>query len=246
MIIYPAIDLRGGRCVRLVEGDFARETIFDADPVAAAERWAEAGADWLHVVDLDGAVVGEPVNHEAIRRIRQSVTIPIQLGGGLRLDEHIAAAFDHGIDRVVLGTVAIRSPEFVTAGVARWSDQIAVGLDARDGRLAADGWLDQTDALAVDVAQALQEAGVQHFIFTDISRDGTLKGPNLPALSAMVDVIPEANVIASGGVGRHADIREVKETGAAGVIIGRALYDGRVDLAEAIAIGKATEESANS
>lgn len=244
MIIYPAIDLRGGRCVRLVEGDFSRETIFDADPVVAAERWAECGAEWLHLVDLDGAVVGEPVNHEAIRRIRQAVSIPIQLGGGLRLDEHITAAFDHGIDRVVLGTVAIRSPEFVTAAVERWGDKIAVGLDARDGRLAADGWLDQTDSLAIDVARALQQAGVQHFIFTDISRDGTLKGPNLPALATMVQAVPGANVIASGGVGHRNDIREAKATGVAGIIIGRALYDGRVDLADAIAIGKALEESA--
>jgi phosphoribosylformimino-5-aminoimidazole carboxamide ribotide isomerase len=245
MIVYPAIDLRAGRCVRLVEGDFARETIFDADPVVAAERWADAGAEWLHLVDLDGAVVGEPVNHEAIRRIRQAVAIPIQLGGGLRLDEHISAAFDHGIDRVVLGTAAIRSPEFVTAAVARWPEQIAVGLDARDGRLAADGWLDQTDAVAIDVAQSLQRAGVQHFIFTDISRDGTLKGPNLPALAAMVEAVP-AYVIASGGVGQPDDVHAAKATGAAGIIIGRALYDGRVDLAEAIAIGMATEESANS
>jgi phosphoribosylformimino-5-aminoimidazole carboxamide ribotide isomerase len=243
VIIYPAIDLRGGRCVRLVEGDFTRETIFDADPVAAAERWADEGAEWLHVVDLDGAVVGEPVNHEAIRRIRQSVSIPIQLGGGLRLDEHIAAAFDHGIDRVILGTVAIRSPELVSAAIERWSDKVAVGLDARDGRLAADGWLDQTDALAIDVAKALREVGVQHFIFTDISRDGTLKGPNLPALSAMVEAVPEANVIASGGVGEPEDVHAAKATGAAGIIIGRALYDGRVDLADAIAIGETTEEN---
>lgn len=234
MIIYPAIDLRGGRCVRLIEGDFSRETVFDDDPAEAARRWADAGAEWLHVVDLDGAVVGEPVNGEGIRRIRQAVDIPIQLGGGLRLEEHISAAFDHGVDRVILGTAAIRSPDLVTAAAKAWPDRVAVGLDARDGRLAAGGWLDQTDALATDVARALQAAGVRHFIFTDISRDGTLAGPNLVALAAMVEAVP-VDVIASGGIGQLDDVLHVAAAGAAGVIIGRALYDGRVDLAETIA-----------
>jgi phosphoribosylformimino-5-aminoimidazole carboxamide ribotide isomerase len=234
MTIYPAIDIRGGRCVRLVEGDFARETVFDDDPAAAAERWATAGADWLHIVDLDGAVVGEPVNIEAIRRVRQAVDFPIQLGGGMRLGDHIAAAFDHGIDRVILGTAAIRSPELVRDAAARWPGRIAVGLDARDGRLAADGWLDQTEALAVDVARALHAAGVQHFIFTDIRRDGTLHGPNLDAVRGMVEAVPTAGVIASGGVGKLDDVLDVAAAGASGVIIGRALYDGRVDLAAAM------------
>jgi phosphoribosylformimino-5-aminoimidazole carboxamide ribotide isomerase len=234
MIVYPAIDLRGGRCVRLIEGDFARETVFDDDPAEAASRWAAAGAEWLHVVDLDGAVVGEPVNGEAIRRIRQAVTIPIQLGGGLRLDEHISAAFDHGIDRAILGTAAIHAPELVTTAVLRWPDRIAVGLDARDGKLAAGGWLEQTEADAIAVARSLHASGVRHFIFTDISRDGTLHGPNLTALTAMIDSVP-ADIIASGGIGELADVTRVAATGAAGVIIGRALYDGRVSLADAIA-----------
>jgi phosphoribosylformimino-5-aminoimidazole carboxamide ribotide isomerase len=234
MIVYPAIDVRGGRCVRLVEGDFSRETVYDEDPAAVAVRWAAAGAAWLHVVDLDGAVVGEPVNTEAIRRIRQAVDVPIQLGGGLRLEEHVSAAFDHGINRVNLGTAAVRSPELVHCTVARWPGQIAVGLDARDGRLAAEGWLDQTDALAIDVAIALQAVGVRHFIFTDIRRDGTLTGPNLAALSDMVDRI-DAEVIASGGVGTLDDVAQIARSGAAGVIIGRALYDGRFELTAAIA-----------
>ena len=234
MIIYPAIDLRGGRCVRLIEGDFTRETVFDDDPAETASRWAAAGAEWLHVVDLDGAVVGEPVNIEAIRRIRQAVTIPIQLGGGLRLEEHISAAFDHGIDRAILGTAAIHTPELVTTAVLRWPDRIAVGLDARDGKLAAGGWLEQTEAEAIAVARALHGSGVRHFIFTDISRDGTLYGPNLTALTAMIDSVP-ADIIASGGIGELADVARVASTGAAGVIIGRALYDGQVGLADAIA-----------
>ena len=235
MTIYPAIDIRGGRCVRLIEGDFARETVYEEDPASAATRWAAAGAEWLHVVDLDGAVVGEPVNIGAIRRIRQAVDLPIQLGGGMRLTEHIAAAFDHGMNRVILGTAAIRTPDLVASAAARWPDQIAVGLDARDGRLAADGWLDQTNLGANDAARSLAAAGVGHFIFTDITRDGTLTGPNLPALLQMIAATPAA-VIASGGIGTLDDVGAIACSGAAGVIIGRALYDGRVDLAAALAL----------
>jgi len=237
MIVYPAIDVRGGRCVRLVEGDFARETAYDADPADAARRWADAGAGWLHVVDLDGAVVGEPVNVEAIVRIRAAVTIPIQLGGGLRMEEHLAAAFDHGVDRVVLGTAAIHDLALVSAAVARWGDAVAVALDARDGLLAARGWLEQTAAPATEVARRLAAAGVARFIFTDIARDGTLTGPNLPALRRMV-AATDAEVIASGGVGTAADVEQVRETGVAGVVIGRALYDGRVDLETALAAAR--------
>lgn len=243
MIVYPAIDIRGGRCVRLVEGDFDRETIFADDPASAATRWEAAGAEWLHVVDLDGAVVGEPVNIEAIRRIRQTVQIPIQLGGGIRLIDHVAGAFDHGVDRVILGTAAIRSPELVREAATRWPGRVAVGLDARDGRLAADGWLDQTDELAIDVAVALAAAGVRHFVFTDIRRDGTLQGPNLTALQSIVDALPSADVIASGGIGQLSDLLDVASTGAAGVIVGRALYDGRVELVEALAALRSRKES---
>ena len=238
MIVYPAIDIRGGRCVRLVEGDFARETVYDADPAEAAARWAAAGAEWLHVVDLDGAVVGEPVNTDALLRIRHAVEIPIQLGGGLRLEEHLAAAVDRGVDRVVLGTAALRSPELVDCAVARWGERVAVALDARGGRLAADGWLEQTDELVVGVARRLRGAGVRHFIFTDIARDGTLTGPNVPAVRALVADL-DAGVIASGGVGSVNDIIAVAVAGAAGVIVGRALYDGRIDLPSAIAAVRA-------
>lgn len=237
MIVLPAIDLRAGRCVRLVEGDFARETAYDADPTEAAKRWAAAGSEWLHVVDLDGAVVGEPVNVEAVHRIRHSVGLRIELGGGLRLPEHLEAVFDAGIDRVVLGTAALRSPQLVTDAVARWGDRVAVGLDARDGRLAADGWLDQTDARATDVAARLRAAGVTWFVHTDIARDGTLAGPNLTALSEMVALLGHG-VVASGGIGQIGDVADVRDAGADAVIIGRAIYDGRVDLAEAIAVAR--------
>ena len=238
MIVYPAIDIRGGRCVRLVEGDFARETAFDADPVDAAVRWAAAGADWLHVVDLDGSVAGYPVNLRTIRRIRAAVPLPIQLGGGLRDEDHLAAAFDLGIDRVVVGTAALRSRDLVDRAVARWGERIAIGLDARDGLLAAAGWIEQTDVSAIEAAQQYHATGVRHVIFTDIRRDGTLTGPNLPALCSVIEAFG-SGVVASGGVGRLADVAAIKATGAAGVIIGRALYDGRVDLADAIATAHA-------
>jgi phosphoribosylformimino-5-aminoimidazole carboxamide ribotide isomerase len=241
VIVYPAIDIRGGRCVRLVEGDFEREAVFDADPVDAALRWTEAGAEWLHVVDLDGAVVGEPVNVEAIVRIRAAVEVPIQLGGGLRLEEHLAAAFDHGVERAILGTAAVHDPELVACAVGRWGERVAVALDARDGLLATSGWLEQTGEPAREVARRLQGAGVRRFVFTDIRRDGTLVGPNLEALREMVEAL-EAEVIASGGVGEVADVRRVAEAGAAGVVIGRALYDGRIGLREAIAAARGVGE----
>ncbi|HEX2282722.1 MAG TPA: 1-(5-phosphoribosyl)-5-[(5-phosphoribosylamino)methylideneamino]imidazole-4-carboxamide isomerase, partial [Thermomicrobiales bacterium] len=218
MILYPAIDIRGGRFVRLIEGDFDRETTYDTDPSSAARRWVEAGASWLHVVDLDGAVEGRPVNREAIARIRAAVDVAIQLGGGLRHLTDLEDALDGGIDRVNLGTVALRDPELVISAVARWGDRIAVALDARDGRLATDGWLGQTDSSAIEVAQRLAQRGVRHFISTDIRRDGTLSGPNLQALSELVEKI-DADVIASGGITSLQDIEAVAATGATGAIV---------------------------
>jgi phosphoribosylformimino-5-aminoimidazole carboxamide ribotide isomerase len=242
MILYPAIDIRGGRCVRLIEGDFDRETAYDSDPSVAARRWVEAGADWLHVVDLDGAVEGKPINREAVAQIRASVDVPIQVGGGLRQLTHLEDAFDAGVDRAILGTVALRNPELVISAVARWGDRIAVALDARDGRLATDGWLGQTDTSAVEVAQRLAQSRVRHFVYTDIRRDGTLSGPNLEGLGELVEKI-DADVIASGGIASLEDIEVVAAAGAAGAIIGRALYDGRVDLTEAITLFGRTEPS---
>lgn len=234
MILYPAIDIRGGQAVRLREGDFARETVFDADPTDAAQRWAAAGAAWIHIVDLDGARTGAPVNMDAIRAIRRRVAVKLQLGGGLRKLDHIAAALDLGIDRVVLGSVALSAPELIRQAITRYGAAIAVGLDARNGKLAANGWLEQSDTDAIDVAQQLAAAGVETFVFTDIHRDGKLQGPNIDALQAMIDAIP-AKIIASGGVSSITDLEGIQQTGAAGAIIGRALYDGRVDLAEALA-----------
>ena len=234
MIVYPAIDIRAGKAVRLVEGDFARETTFDADPVDAALRWEAAGATWIHLVDLDGARGGHPHNTAAIRRIRGSVNTKLQLGGGLRTLEHMQQAFDDGLDRLVLGSITLTDPSLVSAAVERWSAGIAVGLDARDGKLAANGWIEQTDVDAVGVARQLERAGVGTFVFTDIGRDGRLEGPNLDALSTLIGSV-RADVIASGGVATVEDLDAIRATGAAGVIVGRALYDGAVDLQCALA-----------
>jgi phosphoribosylformimino-5-aminoimidazole carboxamide ribotide isomerase len=240
MILYPAIDIRGGRCVRLIEGDFDRETTYDSDPSSAACRWVEAGAEWLHVVDLDGAVAGRPINGEAVAQIRAAVDVPLQLGGGLREMTDLEGAFSAGIDRAILGTVALRDPELVIGAVARWGDRIAVALDARDGRLATDGWLGQSDTSAVEVAQRLARSHVRHFVYTDIRRDGTLSGPNMLGLSELIETV-DADVIASGGIASLEDLKAVATAGAAGAIVGRALYDGRIDLAEAIALSARSE-----
>lgn len=229
MILYPAIDIRGGKAVRLIEGDFDRETAFDADPVDAARRWADAGAEWVHIVDLDGARSGAGTNRKAIERIRGAVSCHIQVGGGIRSLETIDDMLASGIDRVILGSIAVTGPDVVIAAVHRHGGSIAVGLDARDGKLATSGWETQTDADAFEVAESMGEAGVEHIIFTDIRRDGTLTGPNVDALRQMVQVT-RAGVIASGGIGSTEDVLGLEETGVAGVIIGRALYDGRIDL----------------
>lgn len=231
MILYPAIDIRGGKAVRLVEGDFNRETAFDADPVDAARRWEAANAEWIHIVDLDGARSGEAANRDSIARIREVVTCKIQLGGGIRSLETIDALLSSGIDRVILGSIAVTDPQVVIDAVARHGDSIAVGLDARDGKLATSGWETQTDADAFETARMMGDAGVRHIIFTDIRRDGTLTGPNVDALRQMVDAT-SAGVIASGGIGSDNDVLGLRDTGVSGVIIGRALYDGRIDLAK--------------
>jgi phosphoribosylformimino-5-aminoimidazole carboxamide ribotide isomerase len=239
MIIYPAIDIRGGRAVRLVEGDFARETTFDADPADAALRWSEAGAEWIHIVDLDGARDGKGANREAIARIRSVIPerVHLQIGGGIRTEGDINALLELGVDRLILGSIAISDPEFVERAIVRHQSRIAVGLDARDGKLAAQGWLEQTDVDAIDVAHRFAGAGLQQVIFTDINRDGTFQGPNLQALEALIRTVP-IDVIASGGVGTLEDIEHIAQTGAKGVIIGSALYHHKIDIVDALSIGR--------
>lgn len=234
MILFPAIDIRGGRCVRLIEGDFDRETVFGDDPAEMAAQWESQGAEWIHIVDLDGARDGLPRNASAVRAIRNRVSIPVQVGGGIRSEEDVERYLESGIDRVVLGTIAIYEPELIEHIAGRWGNRIAVGLDARNGKLAGSGWIDQTEASALKTALDLRARGVGTFIYTDITRDGTLIGPNLTEITNMVRAL-DHGVIASGGVSRQEDLVGIRQTGAAGVIVGRALYDGRVSMAEALA-----------
>ena len=235
MIVYPAIDIRGGKAVRLVEGDYDRETVFDADPVDAALRWAGNGAEWIHIVDLDGARDGKRLNASVIQRVRDAVGCKLQLGGGIRTMQDVDEVAGLGIDRIVIGSAAVTTPSLVTEAVQKLGTGVAVGLDARDGMLATQGWREQTDVRAVDAARRFAAEGVEHFIFTDIRRDGKLQGPNLEALQEMIESVP-ANVIASGGISSIEDIAAVNRLGAAGVIIGAALYHNRISLTDALSI----------
>jgi phosphoribosylformimino-5-aminoimidazole carboxamide ribotide isomerase len=237
VILYPAIDIRGGNAVRLLQGDYARETTYDADPVDAAKRWADEGAEFLHVVDLDGAKAGEPRNLESVRRIAAAVECPIQVGGGLRDETSVATLLDAGAERVVIGTAALRDPEFLAAAVEAHGERVVVSVDARDGKVALAGWVEVSD---VDVAAAvteLGERGVSRFLCTAIEVDGTMEGPAIDELSRIA-AATKARVIASGGVGDLADLAALAEMDAPnieGAIVGRALYERRFTVAEGIA-----------
>ena len=237
MEIIPAIDLLDGACVRLHQGDYDQVTRFSEDPVAQALSWQSQGATRLHLVDLDGAKRGEPINDAAVRAITAALDIPVQLGGGVRSLERAEELLACGLDRVLLGTVAIEQPELVQELAQRHPGRIVVGIDANDGRVAPRGWIEQSDVLATDLAQQFSAAGIAAIITTDIATDGTLAGPNLDALRTMAQcsAVP---VIASGGIGCMADLLALlplEPLGVSGVIVGRALYDGRVALGEAIA-----------
>jgi phosphoribosylformimino-5-aminoimidazole carboxamide ribotide isomerase len=234
MHIIPAIDLKDGVCVRLFKGDFAQATVYGTDPAAVAQRWVGLGATRLHVVDLDGAKVGHPVNTAAIQAITEAVDVPVQLGGGLRSEEAIAAALAHGATYVILGTVAVRDPALVQRAVARFGEQIIIGVDARDGQVATAGWLDVEQITAVDLIAQMTKAGVRHFIYTDIARDGTLTEPNFAATAALVQPGGPA-IIASGGIARVEHLVRLAQLGVAGAIVGRALYTGDIDLVAALA-----------
>jgi len=240
MIVYPAIDLRGGRCVRLRQGDLHQETVFAADPVEAALRWASEGATWLHVVNLDGAVgqSGE-ANLAALQRIRAAVDLPIQFGGGLRTVSDIDRLLGLGIFRVVLGTVAVRQPEVLNEALARHGDErVAVGIDARGGRVAVQGWQDVSNVEAAELGLRVKGLGITRVVYTDIARDGMLSGLNVEGTAALARVTG-LRVIASGGVGSREDLERLlpyAAEGIEGVIIGMALYQGRVSLPEAIAL----------
>ncbi len=236
MILYPAIDLKDGVCVRLLRGDMGAATVFNDDPAAQARAFAAAGCAWIHVVDLDGAFAGKPVNGDAVAAILAAVTVPVQLGGGIRDRTTIDDWLGRGIARVILGTAALRDPALVAGAAGAWPGQIAVGIDARDGRVAVEGWAETSEMTALDLALRFEDSGVAAIIYTDIDRDGALGGPNVAATVALAEAV-SIPVIASGGVASLDDLRALKKTAILdGVISGRALYDGRIDLAAAIAV----------
>lgn len=236
MILLPAIDLRGGRCVRLVQGDFAQETVYDDDPLAVARRFEQAGAEWLHVVDLDAALEGVPANREIIERIILSVDIPVQCSGGMRTLDAIRWASDAGAGRVVLGTQALMHPEFVELAVAQHDETIAVGLDVKGTRLQARGWTEDAGELW-DTLQELDRYGVARYVVTDVARDGMLQGPNLSLLDAVKERT-SARIVASGGVSSLEDLRNLALLGVEACIVGKALYAGRFTLEEALEAGR--------
>ena len=235
MILYPAIDIRGGKAVRLLQGDYERETTYDADPVDAAQRWAGEGAEFLHVVDLDGAKAGEPRNLEHVQRIAAAVDCPIQVGGGLRDAKAVAAVLEAGAARVVIGTAALRDPAFLAETVERHGEGVVVSVDARDGMVALAGWVEASDVDVADAVTELGERGVSRFLCTAIEVDGTMEGPALDELNRIA-AGTGAGVIASGGVGNLADLEVLSRISAPnieGVIVGRALYEHRFTVADA-------------
>ncbi len=234
MILYPAIDLKDGQCVRLLRGEMDAATVFGDDPAAQAAAFAAAGTTWLHLVDLNGAFAGTPVNAAAVEAILARVTVPCQLGGGIRDMATIAAWLQKGLARVILGTVAVENPALVREAAKAFPGQIAVGIDARKGFVATKGWAHETTVRATDLARSFEDAGVAAIIYTDIDRDGAMQGPNIDATAALAQAV-RIPVIASGGVSSMADLLALRDTGViAGAISGRALYDGAIDLAAAL------------
>lgn len=240
MILYPAIDLKDGKCVRLLRGEMEAATVFNDDPAAQAQSFVDAGCDWLHLVDLNGAFAGQPVNAAPVEAILETVKVPTQLGGGIRTMETIETWLEKGLSRVILGTVAVEDPALVRAAAKVFPGQVAVGIDARAGMVATRGWAEETNVEATTLARQFEDAGVAAIIYTDIDRDGAMQGPNVAATAALANAV-SIPVIASGGVSRMQDLAALKDCGAAlnGVISGRALYDGALDVAEAAAFLKA-------
>jgi phosphoribosylformimino-5-aminoimidazole carboxamide ribotide isomerase len=247
VILFPAIDLKNGLAVRLQQGDMARATVFNDDPAAQAKIFAEQGFEYLHIVDLDGAFAGKPMNAAGVERILSAVKIPVQLGGGIRDRTTIEAWLGKGVKRVIIGTAAVRNPALVKDAARAFPSRVAVGLDARDGKVAVEGWAETSTLSALDIAQRFEDVGVAAIIYTDVARDGMLKGLNLDATIALAEKI-SIPVIASGGLASIADVRALLEPRAKkleGAIAGRALYDGRLDAAEAIALLKGTKQQAS-
>jgi phosphoribosylformimino-5-aminoimidazole carboxamide ribotide isomerase len=246
VILFPAIDLKNGQCVRLEQGDMARATVFSLDPAAQARSFAAQGFDYLHVVDLDGAFAGQPMNAAAVEAMLQAVAMPVQLGGGIRDIATVEAWLAKGVTRVIIGTAAVRDPGLVKSAAKQFPGRVAVGLDARDGKVAVQGWAETSQVTALEIAQRFEDAGVAAIIFTDIARDGLLKGLNLDATLALADCI-SIPVIASGGLASIEDVKAMLAPRAkklAGAIAGRALYDGQLDPAAALALIRAARSAA--
>ena len=235
MIIYPAIDLKNGKCVRLYKGDMSQDTIYNDDPSAQAQEWQSLGFSWIHVVDLDGAIKGMPANSKAVRNIIKSVNVPVQLGGGIRTPKQIEHWIKEGVSRVILGTIAVRDPDLVKRACNDYPGKIAVGIDARKGKVAVEGWAQTSNMDALELAKMFEDAGVAAIIYTDIDRDGTGTGVNVEETKALA-ASTKIPVIASGGIGSLENIRAVKAANLQGVIVGKAFYDKRVDPAEALKI----------
>ncbi len=233
MEIIPAIDIRGGKCVRLYQGDYSQQTVFDENPVAVALRWKSLGARWLHIVDLDGAATGKPGNIAEVEEIIRTSGLLVELGGGIRREKVAEGLLHKGVNRIILGTVAIEEVELVEKLCQRFGESIIVGLDARDDRIAVHGWRKDTDVNVLQLGKQMVKLGVKRFIYTDIKRDGTLTKPNFDAIENLIAELP-VPVIASGGISRLEHLQKLKEIGAEGAIIGQALYTGDIDLQEAI------------
>jgi phosphoribosylformimino-5-aminoimidazole carboxamide ribotide isomerase len=234
--IYPAIDMRGGKCVRLLQGDYNQETVYGDSPFDMAKSFADAGAEWIHMVDLDGAKDGKRVNDRFVIEAAQKLDAKVQIGGGIRTEEDILHYLNNGVSRVIIGSVAVSNPEFAIEMIQKYGAKIAIGLDAKDGYVATHGWLDTSSVTAVELGKRLAEAGAETFIFTDIATDGMLSGPNLLAVEKLA-VETGKSVIASGGVSELADLRALKELvgkGVSGAIVGKAIYEGRFSVPEAL------------
>ncbi len=245
MILFPAIDLKDGLAVRLEQGDMSRATVFNRDPSEQAKAFEQAGFEYLHIVDLDGAFAGKPVNGHAVDRILEVTDIRVQLGGGIRDMKTVAGWLDKGVNRVIIGTAAVRDPALVKQAAAEFPERVAVGLDARDGKVAVQGWAESSELEVIDIARRFEDAGVAAIIYTDIARDGMLKGLNLDATIALAEAV-SIPVIASGGLASIDDVKAMLEPRAKkleGAIAGRALYDGRLNAAEALALIRASRNA---
>ncbi|MEH7439227.1 1-(5-phosphoribosyl)-5-[(5-phosphoribosylamino)methylideneamino]imidazole-4-carboxamide isomerase [Neobacillus drentensis] len=237
--IYPAIDMRGGNCVRLLQGDYDKETIYGDSPFDMAKSFAANGAEWIHMVDLDGAKDGKRVNDRFVIETAQKLNVKVQIGGGIRSEEDILHYLENGVDRVIIGSIAVSNPDFAMEMINKYGGKIAIGIDAKNGYVATHGWLDTSELRAVDLGKRFADAGAETFIFTDIATDGTLSGPNIEAVCQMAEVTGK-NVIASGGVSSLEDLKALaSEKGISGAIVGKALYENRFTLKEALALAKA-------